>query len=161
MYCKTRTFLHPGRKFKLAGVNKLCFSWHCPFLTQNKEKICGMDGHQTGMNSILVSKFWNLLKNMKYFWGCTYIYFLWGLRGFARTRNFVCASIYWLLNFVYLIFKRENFSLEFFALSEPVWVCELGTGEKNWFFYRMTPDFDGFWFFAAYWVCGKQKKIWS
>jgi hypothetical protein len=22
----------------------------------------------------------------------------------------------------------------------------------------LTPDFDGFWFFAAYWVCGKQKK---
>jgi hypothetical protein len=34
----------------------------------------------------------------------------------------------------------------------------LGTGEKNRIFYRLTPDFDGFWFFAAYWVCGKQKK---
>ena len=46
--------------------------------------------------------------------------------------------------------KRENFSLEFFALSEPIWVGELGTGEKNRIFYRLTPDFDGFWFFAAY-----------
>ena len=46
--------------------------------------------------------------------------------------------------------KRENFSLAFFALSEPIWVCELGTGEKNRIFYRLTPDFDGFWFFAAY-----------
>jgi hypothetical protein len=46
--------------------------------------------------------------------------------------------------------KRENFSLEFFALSEPIWVCELGTGGKNQIFYRLTPDFDGFWFFAAY-----------
>jgi hypothetical protein len=46
--------------------------------------------------------------------------------------------------------KRENFSLAFFALSEPIWVCELGTGEKNQIFYRLTPDFDGFWFFAAY-----------
>ncbi len=46
--------------------------------------------------------------------------------------------------------KRENFSLEFFALSEPIWVCELGTREKNRIFYRLTPDFDGFWFFAAY-----------
>jgi hypothetical protein len=54
--------------------------------------------------------------------------------------------------------KRENFSLEFFALSEPIWVCELGTGEKNQIFYRLTPDFDGFWFFAAYWGCSKQKK---
>ncbi len=38
--------------------------------------------------------------------------------------------------------KRENFSLAFFALSEPIWVCDLGTG-------KLTPDFDGFWFFAA------------
>jgi hypothetical protein len=46
--------------------------------------------------------------------------------------------------------KRENFSLAFFALSEPICVCELGTDEKNRIFYRLTPDFDGFWFFAAY-----------
>jgi hypothetical protein len=46
--------------------------------------------------------------------------------------------------------KRENFSLAFFALTEPIWVCELGTDEKNRIFYRLTPDFDGFWFFAAY-----------
>ncbi len=30
--------------------------------------------------------------------------------------------------------KRENFSLSFFALSEPIWVCDLGTGEKIEFF---------------------------
>ncbi len=24
--------------------------------------------------------------------------------------------------------KRENFSLTFFTLSEPIWVCDLGTG---------------------------------
>jgi hypothetical protein len=54
--------------------------------------------------------------------------------------------------------KRENFSLAFFALSEPIWVCDLGTGEKKRIFYQMTPDFDSFWFFAAHWVCGKQKK---
>jgi hypothetical protein len=46
--------------------------------------------------------------------------------------------------------KRENFSLAFFALSEPIWVCDLGTGEKNRIFYQLTTDFDGFWFFAAY-----------
>ncbi len=46
--------------------------------------------------------------------------------------------------------KRENFSLSIFALSEPIWVCDLGTGEKNRIFYQLTPDFDGFWFFAAY-----------
>ncbi len=52
--------------------------------------------------------------------------------------------------------KSENFSLAFFALSESIWVCDLGTGEKNLIFYQLTPDFDSFWFFAAYWVCGKQ-----
>jgi hypothetical protein len=46
--------------------------------------------------------------------------------------------------------KRENFSLAFFALSKPIWVCELGTGGKNRIFFQLTPDFDGFWFFAAY-----------
>jgi hypothetical protein len=49
-----------------------------------------------------------------------------------------------------LVPKRENFSLAFFALSEPIWVCDLETREKNRFFYQLTPDFDGFWFFAAY-----------
>jgi hypothetical protein len=46
--------------------------------------------------------------------------------------------------------KRENFSLAFFAQSEPTWACDLGSGEKNRIFYQMTPVFDGFWFFAAY-----------
>jgi hypothetical protein len=46
--------------------------------------------------------------------------------------------------------KRENFSLAFFALSEPIWVCDLGSGKKNRFFYQMIPDFEGLWFFAAY-----------
>jgi hypothetical protein len=30
--------------------------------------------------------------------------------------------------------------------------------EKFEFFSQLTPDFDGFWFFAAYWVFGKPKK---
>jgi hypothetical protein len=46
--------------------------------------------------------------------------------------------------------KRENFSLAFFALSEPTWVCDLGSGKKNRIFYQMIPDFEGLWFFAAY-----------
>ena len=46
--------------------------------------------------------------------------------------------------------KRENFSLAFFALSEPIWVCDLGSGEKNRFFYQMIPDLESLWFFAAY-----------
>jgi hypothetical protein len=54
--------------------------------------------------------------------------------------------------------KHENFSIAFFALSEPIWVCDEGTAKKIEFFYRLTPDFDGFGFFAAYSVCGKQKK---
>ncbi len=46
--------------------------------------------------------------------------------------------------------KRENFLLAFFALSEPIWVCDEGTAKKIEFFYQLTPNFDGFWFFAAY-----------
>ncbi len=49
--------------------------------------------------------------------------------------------------------------LAFFALSEPTWVCDLGSEEKNRIFYQMTPDFEGLWFFAAYWVCRKKKKF--
>jgi hypothetical protein len=45
--------------------------------------------------------------------------------------------------------KHENFSLAFFALCEPIWVGDLRTDNK-FFFYHLTPDFDGFWFFAAY-----------
>ncbi len=44
--------------------------------------------------------------------------------------------------------KRENFSLAFFALSEPIWACDVGTAEN--FFYQLTADLDVFWFFAAY-----------
>jgi hypothetical protein len=51
--------------------------------------------------------------------------------------------------------KRENFSLAFFTLGEPTWVCDLGSGKKSRIFYQMIPDFEGLWFFAAYWVCGK------
>ncbi len=46
--------------------------------------------------------------------------------------------------------KHENFLLSFFALREPIWVGDLGTDPKNNFFFHLTPDFDGFWFFAAY-----------
>ncbi len=46
--------------------------------------------------------------------------------------------------------KHENFSIAFFALSEPIWVCDVGTAKKIEFFYRLTPDFNGFGFFAAY-----------
>ncbi len=46
--------------------------------------------------------------------------------------------------------KRENFSIAFFAQSEPIWIYDIGTSKKIEFFYQLTPDFDGFWFFAAY-----------
>ncbi len=46
--------------------------------------------------------------------------------------------------------NRENFSLAFFALSEPTWVCDLGSAKKNRIFHQMIPDFEGLWFFAAY-----------
>ncbi len=46
--------------------------------------------------------------------------------------------------------KRENFSLAFFALSKPIWACDVGTAKKIEIFYQLTADFDVFWFFAAY-----------
>ncbi len=46
--------------------------------------------------------------------------------------------------------NRENFSITFFAQSEPIWICDVGTSKKIEFFSQLTPDFDGFWFFAAY-----------
>ncbi len=54
--------------------------------------------------------------------------------------------------------KRENFSIAFFAQSEPIWTCDVGTSKKIKFFYQLTPDIDGCWFFAAYSVCGKPQK---
>ncbi len=46
--------------------------------------------------------------------------------------------------------KRENFSIASFAQSEPIWICDVGTSKKIEFFSQLTPDFDGFWFFAVY-----------
>jgi hypothetical protein len=51
--------------------------------------------------------------------------------------------------------KRENFSIADIAQSEPTWICDVGTAKKIEFFYQLTPDFDGFWFFAA---CAVNKK---
>jgi hypothetical protein len=55
--------------------------------------------------------------------------------------------------------KRENFFLAFFTLSEPTWVCDLGTEQKNVFFYYLTPDLEGFWFFATYLVHHRERDI--
>jgi hypothetical protein len=55
--------------------------------------------------------------------------------------------------------KRENFSLAFFALNKPIWVCDLGTGEKNRIFYQLIPDFDGFWFLPHTECAVNKKKI--
>ncbi len=61
------------------------------------------------------------------------------------------ATSMFLLSYIFLkVPKRENFSLAFFALSEPTWVCDLGSGKKSRIFYQMIPDFEGLWFFAAY-----------
>jgi hypothetical protein len=46
--------------------------------------------------------------------------------------------------------KHENFSLAFFALSEPIWVGDLGSDKKKTFFYHLIPAFDGFLFLAAH-----------
>jgi hypothetical protein len=50
--------------------------------------------------------------------------------------------------------KRENFSLAFFALSEPIWVCDLGSGEKIGFF---IPDFEDY-VFLPHTECAANKK---
>jgi hypothetical protein len=55
-----------------------------------------------------------------------------------------------LRNIDFKVPKHENFSIAFFALSEPIWVCDVGTAKEIEFLYRLTPDFDGFGFFAAY-----------
>jgi hypothetical protein len=67
----------------------------------------------------------------------------------------VCLALSWC---ALKVPKRENFSIAFFAQSEPIWICDVGTSKKIEFFSQLNPDFDGFWFFAAYWVCGKPKK---
>jgi hypothetical protein len=54
--------------------------------------------------------------------------------------------------------KRENFSLAFFTLSEPIWVCDLGTGTKIDVFINWPLISKVFWLFAAYSVCGKKEK---
>ncbi len=46
--------------------------------------------------------------------------------------------------------KRENILLGDFTLSEPILVGDLETGNINKLFAQLTPDFDCFWFFAAY-----------
>jgi hypothetical protein len=57
--------------------------------------------------------------------------------------------------------KRENFSLTFFALSEPIWVCDWETGEKVDFFYQLTPDFEGFGYLPHTECAVNENKIWS
>jgi len=54
--------------------------------------------------------------------------------------------------------KRENVSLVFFTLREPIWLGDLGTEPKIPFFYHLTPDFERFWFFDAYRVCSKRNE---
>ncbi len=54
--------------------------------------------------------------------------------------------------------KREIFWLAFFYTKWTHLGMRLKDWTKKWIFYYLTPDFEGFWFYAAYWVCGKQTK---
>jgi hypothetical protein len=54
--------------------------------------------------------------------------------------------------------NRENFSLAFFALSEPIWACDVGTEKKIEIFYQLTADFDVYWFFLPHTECAVNKK---
>ncbi len=67
--------------------------------------------------------------------------------------------IYIVYNVLYMlqVSKRENFSLAFFTLSEPIWVGDLGTEPKNPFFYNLTPDFECFCFFLPQTECAVNK----
>jgi hypothetical protein len=67
-----------------------------------------------------------------------------------QMKNFVLTFLTRKVYDILKVPKRENFSLAFFALNEPIWICDLRTGEKNRIFCQLTPDFDGFWFFAAH-----------
>ncbi len=67
---------------------------------------------------------------------------------FMYRRPILC-TLYGAVDFL-KVPKHENFSIAFFALSEPIWVCDVGTAKKIEFFYRLSPDFDVFGFFAAY-----------
>ncbi len=40
--------------------------------------------------------------------------------------------------------KRENFSIAFFAQSEPIWICDIGTSKKIEFFFSINPWFRWF-----------------
>jgi hypothetical protein len=53
--------------------------------------------------------------------------------------------------------KRENFSLAFFALSEPTWVCDLGSGEKIEFFIKW-PLISKVYGFLPHTECAVSKK---
>jgi hypothetical protein len=45
-----------------------------------------------------------------------------------------------------------------FALSEPICVCDLGTGKKS-IFYQLTPDFDGFCWVLPHTECAVKQKL--
>ncbi len=78
-------------------------------------------------------------------------------------------SFAWLLQFwqhytnfrICLIFKGAQawaFFPRVFCTERTHLGRGLGNKTKKFFFLHLTPDFDRFWFFAAYWVCGKSKK---
>ncbi len=57
--------------------------------------------------------------------------------------------------------KRENISLAFFALSEPIWVCDVGTAKKSNFFINW-PLISMVLGFLPHTECAVNKqKIWS
>jgi hypothetical protein len=59
------------------------------------------------------------------------------------------------LHLVLKVPKCEIFAVTLFSISEPIWVCDLGTEPKNEFFRHLTPDFDGF---LPYPECAVNKK---
>ncbi len=63
------------------------------------------------------------------------------------------------LIYLHLVLKVRDFCSHAFSLSEPIWVCDLGTEPKNEFFHHLTPDFDGFLLYAECAVNKKKFKV--
>jgi hypothetical protein len=66
----------------------------------------------------------------------------------------------YLFNGLLKVPKRENIPLAFFYTKWSHLGMWLKDSKKNRFFNQLTPDFYGFWLFAAYWVWG-EKKIYA
>ncbi len=121
------TFL---KKFELAGSQEHTadyngFLAHFEFLKSVQMAITIFSGH--GPNPYPM---WLVRRSMEDDWSSRQYFFLKGAQAWEFFARVFCS-------------KRTHLVM---------WLRVWG---KNRFFYQMIPDFEGLWFFAAYWVCGK------